>query len=110
MKTPSFIKNNYIKLWQAVENGTVERDFFILRENFRSSMDCDGEFLNFCDQDLIFDSNAETSIRGLYMAFCTKYPGLLGKKHFSQRLKLIFPTLKKIRRMKVWTYKGVRIR
>jgi len=29
----------YIKLWNAVENGTIKEDFFKLREDFRNMMD-----------------------------------------------------------------------
>lgn len=33
------IKSAYRELWAAVENGTLDRDFFKLREKFRSVID-----------------------------------------------------------------------
>ena len=99
----------YAELWQHIENGTIDNNFFDLRDRYRtisvnfyleinkSIMDSDWVFKNYCESNLVFDNNYQSLMCDLYQRYLRAGIGNLGKGQFIKQLMDSFPHLTKVR-------------
>lgn len=111
----------YLELWSHVENGTINNNFFELREKSRhisncfwleinkSIMDSDRDFLNYCESNLVFDNNYQSLMCDLYQNYLNAGIGNLGKGQFIKQLMNNFSGLTKVRTGQRRYIRGVRI-
>ena len=99
----------YAELWQHIENGTIDNNFFDLRDRYRtisvnfyleinkSIMDSDWVFKNYCESNLVFDNNYQSLMCDLYQNYLRAGIGNLGKGQFIKQLMNSFSGLTKVR-------------
>lgn len=112
----------YLELWSHVENGTINNNFFELREKYRhisncfwlevnrSKLDSDRDFEKFCATNLVFNNNYQSLMCDLYQRYLRSGIGNLGKGQFIKQLMDSFPHLTKVRTGQRRYIRGVRIK
>ena len=120
--TKADIFRAYLELWSHVENGTIDNNFFELRDKSRhisncfyleinrSKQDSDWDFENYCESNLVFDNNYQSLMCDLYQRYLRAGIGNLGKGQFIKQLMDSFPHLTKVRDGQRRYIKGVRIK